>query len=962
LIKNGLISINADPTKYNITAGIGVISNFDDPENPVSTIVNFPAVTAKTPTYLTSGNITYIAINASGVVVEQATPFTTTQRRDLILLGAVIHSNLTNINVVNNISAPTNADTNQLHDFMEAIGALNLTGNKYTANGANLSLDKSAGSIFKFGVNFAADWKKPHELSQSAGTALTFRYRTQTGTEGSDVTTLNPALYDLAGTLTTVPVNKFTIQTVTIFQTGLTRIQYGQNYYNSLEEAQAAIFTRNYVPESNIAQNGITRAYIILRNTATSLLNISDAKIIEAQKFGGVASGGVALTLANIVTALGYTPENVSNKQNSLTIDGTGTKYPTVDAVNAGLGVAQKDVAYVDINGNNATAILGNIRKPFLTIDAALDALPATGGVVKIGIGTFNSPVLAKVKDNVSFLGNGKPTPNLTVTYIDEITKPTITSPTYLIGGTILNGKFDVSLKNNIKVKDLGVDVGKAWVDTFNGGVAVDGFVSAQDTSFPSQPTSPQTKGLVLENIAVLGYSATSLYHNTLVENAFSPQINNLSTYYNTYGLVLKSAGANIVNFDGHGHGGDAIIVKADTYAYSQNINLSNLYISSIGAYDCAGITLSGGSGNLQRVNISNANIEFTKNALKSDGVVDEINVVNMNIKSTSERAIYLPASVKNATLTNIIQDGTGSGYNGIQLESDNNGVKIISNSKSSNTLGVGFSFTATGTGKVIVNGLDSYNNTTSYGINGNVYGSNITKNTTQTGELIFDSYGKIRALRSFVTPTGGVDSNVNILSSNTSGFSGVGILASNSSSSFIHFGDTDNSSVGQIEYYHGDNSMNFKVDGNIPIVLSSGGATLTGTPTAPTATAGTNTTQIATTAFVQENARPYKVYTALLFQSGTAAPVDTIIENNIGATITWARTSIGVYTASFSSSILDSVKTIVFVTSDAFGSANNLISSSRTSSSVVTLRNTVAGSAADISASRVAIEIRVYN
>jgi len=371
LIKNGLISINADPTKYNITAGIGVISNFDDPENPVSTIVNFPAVTAKTPAYLTSGNITYIAINAGGSVVEQSTPFTTTQRRDLILLGAVIHSNLTNINVVNNISAPTNADTNQLHDFMEAIGALNLTGNKYTANGTNLSLDKSAGSIFKFGVNFATDWKKPHELSQSAGTALTFRYRTQTGTEGSDVTVLNPALYDLSGTLTTVPVNKFTIQTVTIFQTGLTRIQYGQNYYNSLEEAQAAIFTRNYVPESNIAQNGITRAYIILRNTTTSLLNASDAKIIEAQKFGGVASGGVALTLANIVTALGYTPENVSNKQNSLTIDGTGSKYPTVDAVNAALPKSYATIVYVNATSPN-TATIFDDENPPITNDNAL--------------------------------------------------------------------------------------------------------------------------------------------------------------------------------------------------------------------------------------------------------------------------------------------------------------------------------------------------------------------------------------------------------------------------------------------------------------------------------------------------------------------------------------------------------------------------------------------------------------
>jgi len=310
LIKNGAISINADPTKYNISAGIGVITNYDNPEIPTCTIVNFAATTGKTPTYLTSGNITYVAINSSGVIVEQATAFTTSQRRDLIILGAVIHSNLTTINVVNNISAPTNADTNQLHDLMSYIGALNLTGNKYTANGANLSLDKSAGIIFKPGVNFANDWKKPHELDEALQTLLTFRYRTQTGVEGSDVTVLNPALYDLAGVLTTVPSNKFTIQTVTMFQTGLTRIQYGQNIYNSLAEAENAILTRAFVVESNIAMNGITRAYIILRNSTTSLQNVSDAKIIEAQKFGGVASGGVALTDTAIIAALGYTPAN----------------------------------------------------------------------------------------------------------------------------------------------------------------------------------------------------------------------------------------------------------------------------------------------------------------------------------------------------------------------------------------------------------------------------------------------------------------------------------------------------------------------------------------------------------------------------------------------------------------------------------------------------------------------------
>ena len=35
-----------------------------------------------------------------------------------------------------------------------------------------------------------------------------------------------------------------------------------------------------------------------------------------------------------VETALGYTPENTANKQNSLAVDGTGVKFPTVDAVN----------------------------------------------------------------------------------------------------------------------------------------------------------------------------------------------------------------------------------------------------------------------------------------------------------------------------------------------------------------------------------------------------------------------------------------------------------------------------------------------------------------------------------------------------------------------------------------------------------------------------------------------------
>jgi hypothetical protein len=42
---------------------------------------------------------------------------------------------------------------------------------------------------------------------------------------------------------------------------------------------------------------------------------------------------------------------------------------------------------------------------------------------------------------------------------------------------------------------------------------------------------------------------------------------------------------------------------------------------------------------------------------------------------------------------------------------------------------------------------------------------------------------------------------------------------------------------------------------------------------------------------------RPYKIYTALLTQSGTDAPVATVLENTLGGEVVWARGGVGNYT-----------------------------------------------------------------
>ena len=59
---------------------------------------------------------------------------------------------------------------------------------------------------------------------------------------------------------------------------------------------------------------------------------------------------------------------------------------------------------------------------------------------------------------------------------------------------------------------------------------------------------------------------------------------------------------------------------------------------------------------------------------------------------------------------------------------------------------------------------------------------------------------------------------------------------------------------------------------------------------------------------------RPYKVYTALLSQTGTNAPVATVLENTFGFTPIWQRDSSGVYFVN-NTSFFDIDKTLILVT-----------------------------------------------
>lgn len=106
---------------------------------------------------------------------------------------------------------------------------------------------------------------------------------------------------------------------------------------------------------------------------------------------------------------------------------------------------------------------------------------------------------------------------------------------------------------------------------------------------------------------------------------------------------------------------------------------------------------------------------------------------------------------------------------------------------------------------------------------------------------------------------------------------------------------------------------------------------------------------------------RPYKVYTALLSQTGTSAPTATVLENTLGGTVVWTYDIVGVYKATLSGAFTAS-KTAVFCTRQFTGSSGITMNGSRNDANSVEVRVALSSANVDGELSGATVEIRVYN
>lgn len=111
---------------------------------------------------------------------------------------------------------------------------------------------------------------------------------------------------------------------------------------------------------------------------------------------------------------------------------------------------------------------------------------------------------------------------------------------------------------------------------------------------------------------------------------------------------------------------------------------------------------------------------------------------------------------------------------------------------------------------------------------------------------------------------------------------------------------------------------------------------------------------------YVMGNFAPsYKVYTALLTQSGTDAPIATVLENTLGGTVVWTRADVGNYIAELSGGF-DSTKTFTLITGGDVGSKFGIGYLDGINIAVEIFVSST-GATADLSGKSISIEIRVY-
>ena len=528
--------------------------------------------------------------------------------------------------------------------------------------------------------------------------------------------------------------------------------------------------------------------------------------------------------------ALGFTPENIANKQNNLSVDITNTKYPTVSAVNLGLSdkATTADLLLkADKTSTYTKAEVDNLDAQVL-IDANVYTDSKVTSLYKIMPSVANFASLPLIDNEVGDVRN------VIDTGMNYVWDGVLWDA---LGSTVdISGKEDVANKQNSLAVDA-TNLKYPTVTAVNTGLALKANIASP--TFTGTPTAPTaTAGTNTTQIATTAFVLANSNRNipylsyedstkSIWNEGFYPSNN---TVYGQRSLSLNSTGSNEVSLGWYALG---------------NMTSGN---GNIAVGSEAGLLITGGFQNqnssesvfLGRNTRPNGTSQTNQIVIGSGAIGAGSNTAtlgNTSITSTILRgAVSAGSFVKNsATSTNILLAG---------------GTDITQASLPIST--------ATQTA------LDGKLNLTGGTLTGTLNGTVADFSTHLLTDKIFSSallgsIGNAQVINA-------VPGNLYI------GNPGLNQL-------FLEFGGTSASFT----------ASGISFPSSVTATSFNGSATLTGTPTAPTATAGTNTTQIATTAFVLANAGVGGSYTPTLTNISNTSSLTGVLSyyTNIGGIVT---------------------------------------------------------------------------
>jgi hypothetical protein len=313
LISGGQLTINSDATKFNIAAGTGIV--VDNHSTPgVTTITNASWGNLEVSATIGAGSRhpVYIAIDEDDTVYQQTSRYAATDLPSRIVLGVISVNPATGYVVATYDIAYTAYEPDvRFSQFLDAIGTFNVSGNVYSANGANLYLNRSAGVMYRQGANYGTDRRAPDLCTSDAATQESFFYVKHVASAWSygpaPTTSIDPEYYDNQTQLTAMPTGKWKID-VMFYNKDVKFLQYGQRYYDTSNDAIAGISDAITTHPMLLPAEFVARSFIITQQGCTTL-NSSCAIFREAGKFGlgstagGSSGGGEANTASNAGTA-----------------------------------------------------------------------------------------------------------------------------------------------------------------------------------------------------------------------------------------------------------------------------------------------------------------------------------------------------------------------------------------------------------------------------------------------------------------------------------------------------------------------------------------------------------------------------------------------------------------------------------------------------------------------------------